>query len=71
MHIPTKNVQRSFTINRYLYAVLKEVAEKTGTSITHLINQELSILFEDNINQLKLKEEKAEFLRLQQKHATN
>jgi len=54
--IPTRNVQRSITFNRFLYVALREEADKDGIKIAHVINQKLSKLFEERIELLKLQE---------------
>lgn len=54
--IPQRNVQRSLTINRFLYAALQEEADKTGIKIAHVINRELSNRFKEKIELLKLQE---------------
>ncbi len=51
-----KNVPRTVTFDRFLYATLEQEAEMLGIKISHIVNQEMSRLFKDKIRLLKIQE---------------
>ncbi len=56
MEIKPKNIPRSVTFDRFLYAALEQEAEMLGIKVSHIINLEMSKLFQDRIQLLKQKE---------------
>jgi len=56
MQVKTKNLPRSVTFDRFLYAVLEQEAEQLGTKVSHVINAELSKVFKDKIRLVKIQE---------------
>ncbi len=56
MSVRPKNFPRSVTFDRFLYAALEQEAEKLGIKVSHVINQELSKLFQNNIQLLRQQE---------------
>jgi hypothetical protein len=56
IEIPSKNVQRGMTFNRFLYAALRDEAEKLNIDVSDIVHIELSKLFFEKIQLLKAQE---------------
>ena len=56
IEIPLKNIQRGMTFNRFLYAALRQEADKLNIDVSDVVHLELSKIFRDTIQLLKMQE---------------
>ncbi len=51
-----KNIHTSMTYERFLYTILEQEAESRGLRVSNVVNEELTKLFKDKIQLLRLQE---------------